>query len=142
MRYPSILLITGLILLLLAEFAGMAQIRVLAVLLLLTGAAGVGLLAGRQPSGSRAELAMVGLLRPAAGVIAIALMAPTLAVLAMSLLQILVPGIRLDSGAGHKWGAAGGGIALLLLAVAVLALGVAIRAMRTKASGPASGIAQ
>lgn len=142
MRTPTILLVTGLIFFVLAELGGMAQLRVFAVLLLIAGAAGMGVLAGGAPP-SRLAARAAGLLRSSAAVIVLLLLAPTFISLALAVLQALVhlpmPWASSSSDANTVWhggwSIAGALTASLLLAAAATALAVALRAMRAASHG-------
>lgn len=147
MRTSTILLVAGLIFLLLAELGGMAQLRVFAVLLLLAGAAGMGVLAGCASPEAPAVWAAMGLLRSSKTVIAVLLLAPTLIPLALAMLQapmqILMPGAPSAPDANAVWhggwNVAGALTASLLLAAAATSLAVALRAMRAASPGEKSG---
>jgi hypothetical protein len=135
MLYPIILLIAGLVFFLLAELGSMAQLRVFAVLLLIAGAAGMGMLAGSAPPGTRAERTLVGVIRSSAAVIAVMLAAPMLAVLVLSLLQALLPAASSAQHAGGGWRVAATLAATLLLAAAAAALVVALRTIGAASPG-------
>ena len=138
MRTPTTLLVAGLVFFLVAELGGIAQLRVFAVLLLIAGATGVGVLAGGALAPRLAARA-AGLLRSSAAVIAVLLLAPTFISLALAVLQdlvhLLVPGAPPFSDVNSLWqggwSIAGALTASLLLAAAATALAVALRAMRT-----------
>lgn len=131
MHYGFIFLAAGICVLMAAEFAGWAALRMLAIVLLVGGAIAVGIGSGSHPQ-STTFLKRVGAIfsRNAVCALAVLLAAPALAVLAASLYGAFVRLTNSSAAGDMPMLVLGGLVALLMLALAVTVVSLGTGAIR------------
>jgi hypothetical protein len=133
MLYGIIPLAAGLALLLVAELAGVAALRIIAAVLLVGGAIGGGMAADLSPHSQRLLNRICGMFpRIAVCTLAMILMVPVLTVITTSLVRVTTLLVNLSSVTNISLVIVGGIIGLLLLTAMLMVIVTGIGAIRGK----------